>query len=514
MRQVTEKLYEALFMNSQKGAVVFNMEGQIIEANPVAEQLFGQCKTELLQQKITDLVDICHRERIWEICNELMLNNKKTEEERLLTLTDHRLNGERLVLGMYFNNHIKAPDGSILFAAVVIDETQKWGDKHKLYESLERFKKSFNSNPVAQMIVNAQTHVITDANKKFLELLGDARENLVGVTIEAAGLKHCGDEPDNSLFSFPEKRADNCETILRVKHGAVINILQFYVAIKVNNVPHELWSIIDISGQKNAEQNLLVANEDLEQKVKERTRDLTLMLEREKSLNDLKTRFISMASHEFRTPLTTILVSTGLLETHILRNDPERCGKHISRIKSSVKLLTEILEDFLSLDKIEHGQIKPFNSVFNLNDFAENIVEKVHSSLKKGQKIEYTITGSESVSQDKNILQGMILNLLSNAIKYSGEHTTISWMLTVTKNKLTIAVADNGIGIPADVQPHIFSRFFRARNAEVIQGTGLGLNIVRNYTDLLDGKISFVSTEGVGTTFTLELPLVEGVTGS
>ena len=226
-------------------------------------------------------------------------------------------------------------------------------------------------------------------------------------------------------------------------------------------------------------------------------------------MNDLKSRFVSMASHEFRTPLTTVLVSAGLLETYIQHNEPEKSFKHISRIKSSVSLLTEILEDFLSLDKIERAIVKPFTIVFDLHDFAEKILSETEATLKKGQSIDYSITGNSFVKLDINMLKNIMLNLISNASKYSGEGAKIKWSATVRPQKFVITVSDSGIGIPVDDQPFIFSRFFRAKNVEVIQGTGLGLHIVKKYVELLHGTINFVSTEHVGTTFVVGVPLSE-----
>ena len=299
-----------------------------------------------------------------------------------------------------------------------------------------------------------------------------------------------------------------CETTAHVKTGELINVLQSYVMIKVHDEPHELWTVIDLTALKQAENHLAQLNEALEHKIKARTKDLTNMLEREKGINDLKSRFVSMASHEFRTPLTTVLVSTGLLETHIQRNDTEKCAKHIARIRSSVKLLTDILEDFLSLDKIEQGQVKPLETLIDLSVFAEKIIDDAKDTLKKGQYIDFSLTGPEMVKQDINILMSIMLNLLSNASKFSNEQAEIKWVISVQHSSMIISVSDNGIGIPDEDKPYLFSRFFRAKNAEVIPGTGLGLNIVKKYVELLHGKISFVSTENVGTTLIVEVPLL------
>ena len=392
----------------------------------------------------------------------------------------------------------------------MIDETQEWKDKQELKESHERFRKSFYNNPIAQIILDSRNRNIKDANEQFLALSGLTYDEIIGENISSAGITPCTEDMGKyKLSSLTEHGLNACEAIMRVKYGDEINVLQSYVSIKLNGAPHELWTIIDLSALKQAENHLKHLNKTLEHKVYERTQDLTRLLEREKLINDLKARFIAMASHEFRTPLTTILMSADLLETYLKNNDVAKCAKHIRGIKAAVKLLTEILEDFLSLNSIEQGLVKPLITGFNITDIAGKITDEIGATLKQGQHIAYAHTGPELVRQDINILKNVMLNLLANASKYAAEGTTITLTTSVKKDNILITVADSGIGIPEDDQPHIFTRFFRARNAEVLQGTGLGLHIAKKYVRLLHGKINFVSKENVGTTFMVEVPLLK-----
>jgi len=263
----------------------------------------------------------------------------------------------------------------------------------------------------------------------------------------------------------------------------------------------------DITQRKLAEEQLLKANEDLENKVRERTLELTHALEKEKELNEMKSRFVSMASHEFRTPLSAILSSTSLMEHYVNPDQEDKRKKHVERIKSSVKNLTSILDDFLSLEKLEQGKVESHNSEFNFREFIEDAIEEMHGmSKKKQQEIHLQYDGHEQVYQDKKILRNVLLNLLSNAIKYSPEGKTIFISSEIKDERVNLAVKDEGIGIPLEAQKNLFDKFFRARNAVNIQGTGLGLNIVKRYVELLDGIISFDSIENAGTVFTVSFP--------
>jgi len=263
----------------------------------------------------------------------------------------------------------------------------------------------------------------------------------------------------------------------------------------------------DITQRKFAEERLHKINEELEHKVKERTLELTQALEREKELNEMKSRFVSIASHEFRTPLSAILSSTSLVEHYTNAEQTEKRAKHIDRIKSSVRNLTNILDDFLSLEKLETGKVEIHNSDFDLKEFIEDVIDEVDGMRKKkNQEIIFSCKGATSVCYDKKIFRNVMLNLLSNAIKYSFEEKKIFVNAEVGDNLVTVSVKDQGIGIPEEAKKNLFDKFFRANNATNIQGTGLGLNIVKKYIELLGGNMSFTSTENIGTTFTIVIP--------
>lgn len=230
-------------------------------------------------------------------------------------------------------------------------------------------------------------------------------------------------------------------------------------------------------------------------------------LKKERELSELKSRFVSMASHEFRTPLSTILSSVSLISRYKGVEQDEKRDKHIKRIKSSVNNLTQILNDFLSLSKLEEGKELLHVADISLDSFIREICEEMGGVKKTNQEIICAHSGElYPMRTDAQLLKNILINLISNAIKYSNSGKRI-WVESWQDEYYThISVRDEGMGIPEADQQHLFGRFFRAENALNIQGTGLGLHIVKKYLDIIKGSIAFESKEDVGTTFTITLP--------
>lgn len=300
------------------------------------------------------------------------------------------------------------------------------------------------------------------------------------------------------------------------------------------NEPFVIGFIVDITARKEIEKNLLrqkmelekisddirKLNTDLEGKVEERTiilkealqkleesqTELSESLDKERQLNEIKSRFVSMASHEFRTPLSTILSSAILVSKYPSGDDFEKRERHIRRIRDSVNHMNELLEDFLSLGKLEEGKVGVTVTSFSVKDFIEDVVDEMKAHLKNGQEIFPECNGEPVFTTDKRMMKNILLNLLSNAIKFSGEGKRVWIRSTTGKDRLEITIRDEGLGIPAEDQPHLFSTFFRAKNVSNIQGTGLGLPIVKRYVNLLGGDIHLDSVLERGTEVTISLP--------
>ena len=285
--------------------------------------------------------------------------------------------------------------------------------------------------------------------------------------------------------------------------------------------------IIDITIRKRNEEIFRKQNEELERlaneldkRVKDRTmileealheleksrEELSTALEKEKELNELKSRFVSMASHEFRTPLATILSSLSLVTKYGEVGEKESQAKHIKRIKTSITHLTDILNDMLSLSKLEEGKITASPELFNIAEYTAAVVQELQAVAKAGQHIKYRHSGILEVYLDSKILKNILFNLGSNAIKFSPESKPIEISTDVNKTIIEIKVRDHGIGISEEDQEHLFQRFFRGQNVTNIQGTGLGLNIVGRYVELMNGTITFESKPEEGTIFIIKLP--------
>ncbi|MEO7922944.1 MAG: PAS domain-containing sensor histidine kinase [Chitinophagaceae bacterium] len=253
------------------------------------------------------------------------------------------------------------------------------------------------------------------------------------------------------------------------------------------------------------EERTMILKEAL-QKLEQSQQELSEALDKEKQLNEIKSRFVAMASHEFRTPLTTVLSSASLLSRYTGPDEQEKRDKHIQRIKNSVNNLNDILEDFLSLGKLNEGRIDAKTELVDLKNVVTDVLDEMKSQLKEGQSFKLDFPGNAEACTDKKLFRNILINLISNAIKFSGEGKEIRIAGKLAPDKAIIGITDQGIGISTEDQEHLFSSFFRAANAVNIQGTGLGLHIVKRYVDLLSGEISLSSELNKGTTIQVSIP--------
>lgn len=391
------------------------------------------------------------------------------------------------------------------------------------------------------IIISNEAGIIEKANPFAAKIFGYSPEELNGQMIEVLIPPHIREKHVQYRDNYnrnPQPRSMGSNlNLMAVKKDSTL----FPVEVSLTFFEHEghrqiVSFVNDITERKRAENDLRRMTEELESKVKERTKELSDallelshtneglhqemeqrkkveaqirgMLEKEKELNEMKSRFVSMASHEFRTPLGGILTSVSLIAKYPNTEDAPKREKHIQNIKKSVRNLTNILNDFLSLDKLDQGKVSSSPSQFDLTKFIDEIFEELKETSDKSNRfgVSHKVTG-KSIFQDKEMIRNVIINLVSNAIKYSPEDSTVFIRTNVKNEEVHIEIQDQGMGIPLADQKHLFERFFRAKNVTNLQGTGLGLNIVKRYLDLMGGSISFISKENEGTTFIVTLPV-------
>lgn len=273
--------------------------------------------------------------------------------------------------------------------------------------------------------------------------------------------------------------------------------------------------ITDISERKQKEAKITHLNVQLEEEVRLRNLELEKVIEqlqtslnKEKELNHLKTNFIALASHEFKTPLSAILSSTELMAKYASLNDSDKIKEHLSKVKVMIARLNGMLDDLLTLENIETGKINPVFKFFNIESFVLDTQQAQAAFLKPNQTLDIKSSLKGEYFHDPKILNIVLTNLVGNAIKYSNEESAIQVDLVEDSKNLIITVIDNGIGIPINEQNLIFDRFFRAKNALYYPGAGIGLNIVKGYIDSLNADISFESKEHEGTIFIVKLPKI------
>lgn len=368
--------------------------------------------------------------------------------------------------------------------------------------------------------------VVESINPSACALFGYQPDEVIGNNISILMPPPDKEQHDNYLRRYHVTHKPRIIGIGREVTGLRKDNSIFPMRLGVSEVQYDekrfyVGFIHDLTQQKEAEEQLRDYALHLEELVEDRTQSLndtiralevakeqiSNTLEAEKELGKLKSRFISMASHEFRTPLSTIQLSASLIEKYAESAGVKEIGKHISKIKSSITNLTAILNNFLQMERLESGNIQAQFSIFDLKKLSADITEEMQQMARLNQTIRYTHTGTvNDVNLDKNLLQNCIINLVTNAIKYSGDGATIDFTTAIDDNGSVIEVRDNGIGIPEEDQKHLFSAFFRAHNTGTIPGTGLGLNIVARHVALMGGEVSFLSDKQNGTIFTLKFP--------
>lgn len=526
----SNKYFHAFFKNAAIGIVIVNQAGTITALNGAACQLMGYEEPELLLSPIEKILPasfslnkpiqqslhsfpsgrlrhlqpaielIAVKKDGTKLAVEVNLAYAHMSSEDLVMAFIHPLDARRLKARKLEKEHAELEEK--------MDRRNR--DLKKTLEQLKVANEKLQESLSFQnaILTNAGVMIISVDEEGYIQTLNPEAERELGYTLEElkgsrkALIFHDPQEIKQRALSLSRELEVNippgmevffvrsrlglhneCEWSYIRKDGTRFPVLLNITALKDEaGVPAGFLGIaINISERKLYEYNL------------------NKSLEREKELNELKSKFVSMASHEFRTPLSTILSSVYLIEKYPATDQQPQRLKHIHRIVSAVSSLSDILNDFLSVGKIEEGKMQASLKIFNLYKMIQDLIEDFTDQLKAGQKIPYHATGHHFVELDPFLLRHILTNLLSNAIKFSPENRPIHITSECSEKGIVLTVTDQGIGISKEDQKHLMERFFRASNATNIQGTGLGLHIVSKYVELLNGRIFFRSDLDAGT---------------
>ena len=382
------------------------------------------------------------------------------------------------------------------------------------------------------VIVNEKQEIVT-SNEAADRMFGYGPKELLGENINLLiprEYRHSHTQQVEEYLekSDPRQMGHGRDLYGRRKDGSVFPVEAGLNPFEIYGSKYVMALVTDISVRKGQEREIIELNMQLEQKVEARTKELKQTikelkeevakrkepeykilesLRKERELNELKTKFLSLVSHEFKTPLSGILTSATLAGKYTETDQQDKREKHLKTIQSKVKYLNNILNDFLSIERLESGKATYKFDTFPLSKVVNEVIYNANMLLKEGQRINYPQNIDDiSVNFDEKILELSLTNLINNAIKYSPAHTLIDVEVIKEKEALTIKISDEGMGIPEKEQKYIFNRYFRAENALLDQGTGIGLNIVKSHLESLGGTIIFESEEGKGSTFTITFP--------
>lgn len=469
-------------------------------------------------------------------CYEIVHKQNHTHEN--CPLIRSKISGKRETMeynedGKYYSATVDPIiyDGKLTneFVHIVRDLTEARQNEEALIESEERFRTIFFTNPDGLAITRLNSNEFIDVNPEFELMIGVKRKEIIHSPAPKIGIWTNSADWQSLLNEVNENGvAGNKEVEIIQKSGAKLSCLASASKLEIHNEIFILLLLRDVTERIIAAREMEMLKNHLQELVEERTNALErvnsqlfeeiqkqkeyemmlkMALEKEQELNELKTRFISTISHEFRTPLTSIFSSTELIERKAKGSQEIKYFDYINRIKKSVDYLTKLLDEVIVINKAESGKLNFEPETMDLKEFCEEIVEEAEITFKELHNFirNYNLDNKKYLL-DRKLLKFIVSNLISNACKYSPNGGNIELNVSSDETDLIIKIKDEGIGIPEEDREHIFEPFNRSKNSINIPGTGLGLSIVKRSVDLHNGEISFTSDVGNGTQFIVKIP--------
>ncbi|MGG6293129.1 PAS domain S-box protein [Leptolyngbya sp. AN02str] len=478
-----------LIENFQLAAIEWDADFRVQRWSPEAEKLFGWGADNIVGKAPYDWKFIYEADQA--IANETIQALLHGTASRGMYSIRNYTADQSIVYCDWFHSALVDETGKLVSVlSLVLNITERKQAEEDLKASQHRFSTAFNRSPAALSITTFPEGIQLDVNESWVLSTGYSREEAIG-----------RQSSDLRFWEFPLEQQQFIQTLSeqgsvrnllmhsRIKSGEIRKILLSSDLIELDGRSCLLNSAIDITEQKHAEDKVLQA------------------LERERELGELKTQFITNTSHEFRTPLTTILGSAELLDSVRQNLTEEKKRKHCDRIRFAVKHMTQLLDDVLIVSKAEAGKL-PFDPIrIELTAFCRNLVEDLKSGIGKDCTIHFSSQTEPIMGEfDEKLLRQVLENLISNAVKYSPQGQPVYFELRETQETAEFRVQDKGIGIPDAEIPHLFEPFQRASNVGGISGTGLGLSIVKKAVELHQGIITVNSHVGQGSLFTVIMP--------
>jgi PAS domain S-box-containing protein len=495
--QKNSNIFNLLSEGVSEGIIVVNTQQEIVATNTSAEEMFGYVKDELLGKPLDTLIPRRYHKGHDQHVERFIEKSEKRQMGHGRDIHGIRKNGEEFPVEAGLNPFELY--GATYVMALVIDITER-----KLKErELSHWAKIFDESLNEIYVFDADSLRFTHVNKEAQRNIGYSLAELKNLT--PLDIKPEFDHPKFEKLIAPllngkkEKLKFETQHCRKNKSSYPVEVHLQLSTMGENQVFVAI--ILDITERKDY-------TEKLENTVRERTKRLTEALAKEKELNELKTRFLSLVSHEFKTPLSSILTSITLLGKYTRTEQQQKRDKHVNTIRNKVKYLDTILNDFLSVERLESGKVNYKVENFAFSKVINEVVYDANMLLKSGQKIQYPNDIDDILIEfDEKTLELVLSNLIHNAIKYSPEDSVIDIEVEQKSDRLIVKVIDQGIGIPQKDQKHVFNRYFRAENALLTQGTGIGLNIAKQHLENLGATLDFKSEESKGSIFKVDLPM-------
>lgn len=469
--------------------VISNDAGAITLANDQAESLFGYKSTELLAQPIEILVPATVRAGHPTDQNNDIMGAKSSPPESGTELQARRKDGTVFPVEIKLS-HIETVDG-LLIMSFLTDISSRKAAERALREQRDFLQLVIDTIPDF-IAVKDQSGRFQLANRRIAEIYGTTPTALIGVRETDIHT----DQNEVARFQAQDQQA--------LLSGQPLFIPEDDFGSNCYQI-----NVIPLKNQAGHFDRLLVVGSDITER-KQTEEVLHQTLKKEKELGELKSRFVSMASHEFRTPLTSIMVLTETLSNYRHKLTDEQIAQRLHKIQEQIGHLKTIMDDVLQLARIQARRMEFTPTPIDLDELCSSVVEEFLGQ-PTAQRLHYrhdkTALSIPPINLDKRLMRQIISNLLSNALKYSAAEKPVELHLAYTDGTVILQVRDEGIGIPADDFKHLFQPFHRATNVGTISGTGLGLSITKESVELHGGSITVESQLGVGTTFTVTLPI-------